>query len=233
MRAKRSRGPSAPPTPRSSASARATPAGTPRGGAPRRYGAPPAVPRARAQPGLPAHRLRELRGTFEAYDTNCSGAISKQELGACLRASGAAVPQSAVDAAFARADRDGSGRISWAEYVELHLEQQRAQQRGAEHAPGLARDDAARAIQRRARARGGSAGARRHGLGTVGVADARSRHLSPPRTSAAPSVHSSLRPPPASPGAASRVAAHQQRAGTRHGRSRRARPPRRMRATTD
>jgi Ca2+-binding EF-hand superfamily protein len=70
--------------------------------------------------GLPAAKLDELRDSFRKYDTNNSGAITKLEMRRALEAAGVKSSSEAVEAAFAKADADGDGRISYAEYCELH-----------------------------------------------------------------------------------------------------------------
>ncbi|KAJ1618264.1 hypothetical protein T492DRAFT_577921, partial [Pavlovales sp. CCMP2436] len=66
--------------------------------------------------GLTAAKLDELRASFRKYDANNSGSITKLEMRRALEAAGVKSTGEAVEVAFARADGDGDGKISIAEY---------------------------------------------------------------------------------------------------------------------
>ena len=69
---------------------------------------------------LPEAKLAELRLTFARYDRDNSGSISKLEMRRALEAAGVASSGAAVEAAFAKADTDGNGMITFVELCELH-----------------------------------------------------------------------------------------------------------------
>ncbi|KAJ1621946.1 hypothetical protein T492DRAFT_886093, partial [Pavlovales sp. CCMP2436] len=69
---------------------------------------------------LSVAKLDELRASFRKYDDNNSGSITKLEMRRVLEAAGVKSTGEAVEAAFAKADGDGDGKISFAEYCELH-----------------------------------------------------------------------------------------------------------------
>jgi 3-methyladenine DNA glycosylase Tag len=95
--------------------------------------APTAAPRSLAKnaaarrqaAGLSAATLRELRTAFDRYDVDRSGSITQAELSNALAAAGVAPDPQSVAAAFAKADTNRDGAISFAEFCDLHISQQR------------------------------------------------------------------------------------------------------------
>jgi hypothetical protein len=126
---------------------------------------------------LPSATLRELRTAFDKYDSDRSGSITQKELATALTTAGVAPEPHAIASAFSKADTDGDGKITFAEFIELHIKQ-RLQAEKATRIPGTAvqteaaRAAAARAIQQRVReqrasmARGSSRDSTRARAGT-------------------------------------------------------------------
>ncbi|KAJ1621945.1 hypothetical protein T492DRAFT_886092, partial [Pavlovales sp. CCMP2436] len=73
---------------------------------------------------LSSAKLDELRASFRSYDANNRGSITKLELRRALEAAGVKSTGEAVEAAFAKADADGDGKLTFTEFCELHALEQ-------------------------------------------------------------------------------------------------------------
>ena len=80
---------------------------------------PKSRPRAQKRKDLPEEQRQEIKEAFDLFDTDHTGAIDYHELKVAMRALGFEAKKADVVALIREYDREGTGRVEYADFLEI------------------------------------------------------------------------------------------------------------------